>query len=192
MLTLFLWGVGHSIAAPVPATKLAEPVAGKMTEAQIMAVMFTRTAVDSFLNDCEKKMKDGLGDGTKLNYEFYYLFAVQTKMWLNKAKKYPWEPEYSTRIAWSWYVDLYKTFIKMSKLRHFRERMEAKHLENSRKYKLAGRQFIASYNHFLALKKKPTKLTKTRYTELKRAKAIWEKKERAKAKAAAKAKKRRR
>jgi hypothetical protein len=60
---------------------------------------------------------------------------------------------------------------------------------------LAGQQFITNYKHFSELKKSPTKLTKTRYRELVRAKKAWEKKERikaAKARAIARAKKRRR
>jgi hypothetical protein len=54
---------------------------------------------------------------------------------------------------------------------------------------------MAEYKHFKELQAKPTKLTKTRYRELVRAKNAWEKKERikaAKARAIARAKKRRR
>jgi hypothetical protein len=186
VVIVLFFGIIDSVFAAAPA-----PLAGELTEKQKMTVLFSREAVDSFLKDCEHKIKNGIVDGHKLSYRFYYLFAVQTKMWLNKSKQYPWEPELSTMIAWSWYVDLYKTFMHMSKYRKIRVKLEAKQLENSSTYKIAGKRFIIAYKHFLELKAKPTKLTKSRYLELKRAKAAWEKKEREKARAAARAKKRR-
>ena len=165
----------------------------KLTEKQLMAALFTRAAVDKFLDDCNDKITNGIADDdSKLSYRFYYLFAVQTNMWLKKTKRYPWEPELSTRIARSWYVDLYKTFMLMSKYRKIRSTMEEQKRTNSNRYQLAGKKFTTAYKHFLVLKKKPTKLTKAHYLELLKKKKAWEKKERAKAKATARAKQLRR
>ena len=150
-------------------------------------IIISRDRVVEILDSIDSKIVDGDVNGKKISYGIYNLFAYQIKDWLKK----PWI-ELDTRIAKSWYIDIYNTFVRMGKLKRSLERMELRHKDKTDVYKFQREKFIAEYKHFKELQAKPTKLTKTRYRELVKAKRAWEKKERikaAKARALARAKK---
>ncbi len=147
--------------------------------------IFNRDVVTGALESMGNRIIKGDDNGNKLSYVFYRTYANKIRAWF----KNPWM-ELDSRIARSWYINLYNSFVRMGKAKRNLERLELQHKEKTAVYKFERKKFMAEYKKFKALQAKPTKLTKSRYLELKRAKAAWEKKEREKARAAARAQKR--
>ncbi|MCF6175050.1 MAG: hypothetical protein L3J71_04745 [Victivallaceae bacterium] len=147
--------------------------------------IFNRDVVTGALESIDDRIIKGDDNGNKLSYIFYRTYANKIRAWF----KNPWM-ELDSRIAKSWYINLYNTFVRMGKAKRNLERLESQHKAKTAVYTFERKKFIAAYQQFKALQKEPTKLTRSRYMELKRAKAAWEKKEREKARAAARAQKR--
>jgi hypothetical protein len=156
---------------------------------KIIIIPFNREMVANVLKDYDNKILKGDSRGNKISYGFYNLFAIQVRSWF----KNPWM-ELESMTAKSWYINLYNTFVRMAKLKRNLEQLEQQHKAKTAVYNFERKKFLAQYKKFKELQAKPTKLSPTRYRDLKRAKAKWEKAQAikaAKARAAARAKKRR-
>ncbi|QSH41337.1 hypothetical protein P0136_08565 [Lentisphaerota bacterium ZTH] len=127
-------------------------------------------AVLGFLKKCRIDIKKGSKDGTPLSIHKYYMFMADIK----KLAEYKWF-EVDTEFSRKWIIKVYKVMGFMTRMKKFIVNARANGRMSEEKSQEALHKFSQAYDMLGKLLKKPERVDRKKYSQLKRTKKQWQK-----------------